>query len=69
MGRYEEGYTELKRAIRLEPHWSLVHFGLAFVSWCGSVALDWGTLNINPEKQSELRLHKAHAGNGSAVVE
>jgi tetratricopeptide (TPR) repeat protein len=35
MGRYEEGYTELKRAIRLEPHWSLVHFGLAFVSWCG----------------------------------
>jgi TolB-like protein/Flp pilus assembly protein TadD len=35
MGRYEEGYTELKRAIRLDPHWSLVHFGLAFVYWCG----------------------------------
>ena len=35
MGRYEEGYTELKRAVRLEPHWSLVHFGLAFVHWCG----------------------------------
>jgi TolB-like protein/Flp pilus assembly protein TadD len=35
MGRYEEGYTELKRAIRLDPHWSLVHFGMAFVHWCG----------------------------------
>ena len=35
MGRYEEGYTELKRAIRLDPHWSLVHFGMAFVYWCG----------------------------------
>jgi tetratricopeptide (TPR) repeat protein len=35
MGRYEEGYTELKRAIRLDPHWSLIHFGMAFVYWCG----------------------------------
>jgi TolB-like protein/Tfp pilus assembly protein PilF len=35
MGRYEEGYTELKRAIRLDPHWSYIYFGLAFVHWCG----------------------------------
>jgi TolB-like protein/Flp pilus assembly protein TadD len=33
MGRYEEGYTELRRALRLEPHWSNIHFGLAFVYW------------------------------------
>src|SRR5262249_1830933 len=26
MGRYEEGYTELKRATRLEPHWSNIRF-------------------------------------------
>jgi Tfp pilus assembly protein PilF len=25
MGRYEEGYTELKRAIRLGPHSSVLH--------------------------------------------
>lgn len=30
MGRYEEGYTELKRAIRLDPQGSYIHFGLAF---------------------------------------
>jgi TolB-like protein/Flp pilus assembly protein TadD len=35
MGRYEEGYTELKRALRLDPHWSNIHFGLAFVYWSG----------------------------------
>jgi TolB-like protein/Tfp pilus assembly protein PilF len=33
MGRYEEGYTELKRAIRLDPHSSVIQFGLAFVYW------------------------------------
>jgi TolB-like protein/Tfp pilus assembly protein PilF len=35
MGRYEEGYTELKRAIRLEPHFSNIRFGQAFIYWCG----------------------------------
>ena len=25
MGRYEEGYTEDKRAIRLDPHSSIIH--------------------------------------------
>jgi TolB-like protein/Tfp pilus assembly protein PilF len=35
MGRYEEGYTELKRAARLEPHWSNICFGQGFVYWSG----------------------------------
>jgi TolB-like protein len=35
MGRYEEGYTELQRAIRLDPHGSYIQFGSAFVHWCG----------------------------------
>jgi tetratricopeptide (TPR) repeat protein len=35
MGRYEEAYTELMRAIRLEPDWSNTHFGLEFVYWSG----------------------------------
>jgi TolB-like protein/Tfp pilus assembly protein PilF len=35
MGRYEEGYTELQRAVRLDPQGSYIHFGSAFVHWCG----------------------------------
>src|SRR5262249_23490041 len=35
MGRYEEGYTEVKRAIRLDPCSSVMHWALAFVYWCG----------------------------------
>jgi TolB-like protein len=35
IGRYEEGYTELKRAIRLDPCSSVMHWALAFVYWCG----------------------------------
>jgi len=31
MGRYEEGYTELKRAIRLDPCSSVLYLGLGFV--------------------------------------
>src|SRR5437667_2539626 len=31
MGRYEEGYTELKRAIRLDPHSGVIHCSLGFV--------------------------------------
>ncbi len=33
MGRYEEGYTELKRAIRLDPCSSAYHWALGFVYW------------------------------------
>ena len=35
MGRYEEAYAELKRALRLDPDWSNVYFGMAFVYWSG----------------------------------
>lgn len=35
LGRYEEGYTELQRALRLDPHGSYIYFGLAFVHWSG----------------------------------
>ena len=34
LGRYEEGYTELRRAIRLDPLSAVIHWGLGFVYWC-----------------------------------
>ncbi len=34
MGRYEEGFTELKRAIRLDPHSMMIQVTLGFVHWC-----------------------------------
>ncbi|HET6178660.1 MAG TPA: winged helix-turn-helix domain-containing protein [Candidatus Sulfotelmatobacter sp.] len=34
LGRYEEGYTELRRAIRLDPFSAVIHWGLGFVYWC-----------------------------------
>jgi tetratricopeptide (TPR) repeat protein len=33
MGRYEEGYTEIKRAIRLDPLSSVFEWSLGFVYW------------------------------------
>jgi len=33
VGRYEEGYTELQRAIRLDPLSSPVHFGMGCAYW------------------------------------
>ena len=35
MGRYEEGYTEVNRAIRLDPCSSVMAWALSFVHWCG----------------------------------
>jgi TolB-like protein len=35
LGRCEEGYTEVKRAIRLDPCSSIMPWALAFVYWCG----------------------------------
>ena len=35
MERQAEAVTELKRAIRLDPHVSVIRWGLAFVYWCG----------------------------------
>src|SRR2546428_11991869 len=34
MGRYEEGYTEFKRAIRLDPPSAVIRGGLGFIYWC-----------------------------------
>src|SRR5437762_4659447 len=34
MGRYEEGFTELKRAIRLDPHSMMIQVTLGFLHWC-----------------------------------
>jgi tetratricopeptide (TPR) repeat protein len=34
MGRYEEGYTEVRRAIRLDPLSEIHHWGLGVVNWC-----------------------------------
>src|SRR5437667_11295456 len=34
MGRYEEGYTEFKRAIRLDPLSAAIRWGLGFMYWC-----------------------------------
>ncbi len=34
MGRYEEGYTELKRAIRLDPLSAVIRWGLGILYWC-----------------------------------
>jgi len=34
MGRHEEGYTEVQRAIRLDPCSSVMPWALAFVYWC-----------------------------------
>jgi tetratricopeptide (TPR) repeat protein len=34
MGRFEEGYTELKRAVRLDPHSLMIRVTLGFVYWC-----------------------------------
>jgi TolB-like protein len=33
MGRYEESYTEVKRAVRLDPHSLMIRFSLGVVSW------------------------------------
>jgi tetratricopeptide (TPR) repeat protein len=34
MARFEEGYTELKRAVRLDPHSLMIRVTLGFVCWC-----------------------------------
>jgi TolB-like protein len=34
MGRYEESYTEHKRAIRLDPHSLMIRVTLGFAYWC-----------------------------------
>jgi TolB-like protein/DNA-binding winged helix-turn-helix (wHTH) protein/Tfp pilus assembly protein PilF len=34
MGRFEEGYSELLRAVRLDPHSLMIRVTLGFVYWC-----------------------------------
>jgi len=65
IGRYEEGYAELKRATRLEPYSSMIHTTLAYVQFCArrydqAIELYWKALEL------DSHLFQAHVGLGYA---
>jgi TolB-like protein/Tfp pilus assembly protein PilF len=68
MGRYEEGYTELKRAIRLEPHSSFIHATLGFVYFFARRYYDEAIGQYEKALELDPNVGQAHAGLGCAYL-